>query len=231
MLGLLLDYVDVTRDLTIKRATIETAKRLFQTDKDCATKTEAVTPEMVSPCLAEASVMSRVLEPAQYVTWLDAFLPPAPSADFKPLRSVSFDAVASGRGRAAGANAGTGRGANAQTPPAARGAGAPPGGAPAVAVPPVGATPAPAAAASGRGAGAGPPPRATWIGLAFTRAEAYARVAAALPATDARVAVFRRLAEIHAAGGLKELTHPVAFDSPGVNALAVSYLIAAGGSR
>jgi hypothetical protein len=206
MLGLLLDYVDVTRDMTIKRAATETAKRLFLADNACATKSEATTPEMVSPCLAEAALMSRVLEPAQYVTWLDGFLPAAYTADFKPLRSISFDAVGSGRGRG-------GRGADAP-------AGAAPAGAAA-------AGPAPAA---GRGA-AGPPPRATWIGLAFTRADEYARVAAALPAADPRVAVFRRLAEIHAAGGLQELTHPAAFEAPGVNAFAVSYLIATGGSR
>ena len=208
-LGLLLDYADVTRDMTIKRAVTETARRLYQADKECATKTEAATPEMMSPCLAEAALMSRVLESAPYVTWLDGFLPAAFGSDFKPLRSVSVDAVTNGRGRGAGG---------------ARGGAAPPAATPA-------ASPTPTPAAAGRGAGTGPAPRATWIGLAFTRAEEYARIAAALPAADPRVSVFRRLADIHGAGGLQQLTQPAAFDAPGVNAFAVSYLIAAGESR
>ena len=38
VLGLLLDYVDSTRDMTIKRAVSDAARRLFLTDTDCATK-------------------------------------------------------------------------------------------------------------------------------------------------------------------------------------------------
>src|SRR5207302_747837 len=48
-LNLLLDYVDATRDMTIKRAVSETARRLYSTEKDCATESEAKTPDMVSP--------------------------------------------------------------------------------------------------------------------------------------------------------------------------------------
>jgi hypothetical protein len=215
MLSLLLDYVDATRDQTIRRAVTETARRLYLTDKNCATASEASSPEMVSPCLTEAALMSRVLEPAAYVTWLDAFLPAAHSANFKPLRSISFDATGPARGRG-----GRGDRSSAPTPTA---------------------TPAPAATATGRGATPTPTPsavvamnaRANWIGLAFTRAGAFARVAAALPPTDARVEVFQRLSEIHADMGHRELTHPAAFEAPWVGAFAVSYLLSmpTGGTR
>ena len=197
LLSLLLDYVDATRDQTIRRAVTETARRLYLTDKNCATADEAKSPEMISPCLTEAALMARVLEPPAYVAWLDAFLPPAHSLNFKPLRSISFDATGPARGRG-------GRGA---TP------------APTV-------TPTPAA-------GNGPNPRASWIGLAFTRAGAFARIAAALPPTDPRVEVFRRLSEIHADMGNRERSHPAAFEAPWVGTFAVSYLLSAptGGTR
>jgi len=230
MLGLLLDYVDATRDMTLKRAASDTARRLFESDKNCTTKDEAASPEMVSPCLAEASVMSRVLEPAAFAAWFDAFMPAAFSADFKPLRSISFDSTGTGRrGGGRGANAGAGRGnaqppteppstarGNAQTPPPDPNAPAR-GGAD--------------AAGAGRAGGPAPNPRVQWIGLAFTRADALTRIAAALPPTDARVAVFRRLAAMHASQGQQELKNPGAFDAPWVGALAVSYLLSTGGSR
>lgn len=195
-LGLLLDYVDATRDMTIRRAVSETARRLYLTDTNCATETEAATPEMISPCLAEAAVMSRVLDQAAFVKWFDAFLPAAQSTKFNPLRTISFDAVAPTR-----------RGASRGQ----RDTGAP-------------ATGTPVNPATSN-------PRATWIGLAFTRADAYSRLVTALPATDARIAVFRRLAEIHAEKGQQELVNPAAFDAPWVGALAVSYLTWTGGSR
>jgi hypothetical protein len=42
-------------------------------------------PEVLSPCLSEAALMSRVLESRAYLTWLDRFLPPLQSARFAPL--------------------------------------------------------------------------------------------------------------------------------------------------
>jgi hypothetical protein len=41
--------------------------------------------DILSPCLAEAALMARVLTPAAFVTWLDAFLPPLQSGRFAPL--------------------------------------------------------------------------------------------------------------------------------------------------
>jgi hypothetical protein len=85
-------------------------------------------------------------------------------------------------------------------------------------------------APGGRG-GSQTNPRANWIGLAFTRAAAYSRLAAALPPGDARVAVFRRLADVHAQQGQQQVVTAAAFDAPWVGSLAVSYLLSAGGSR
>jgi hypothetical protein len=41
--------------------------------------------DVVSPCLTEAALMSAVLPPAAFVTWLNAFLPPLESGRFRPL--------------------------------------------------------------------------------------------------------------------------------------------------
>jgi hypothetical protein len=41
--------------------------------------------DILSPCLSEAAVMSRVLEPAAYVPWVGRFLPPLQSGRFAPL--------------------------------------------------------------------------------------------------------------------------------------------------
>lgn len=41
--------------------------------------------DVVSPCLTEAALMSRVLAPSEFAAWLDAFLPPVQSARFAPL--------------------------------------------------------------------------------------------------------------------------------------------------
>ena len=205
VLGLLLDYVDATRDMTIKRAVSDAARRLFQTDADCATKSEAATPEMVSPCLAEAAVMSRVLDSAAFTPWFDKFLPAANVAAFHPLLSVPYDVVGGGRGR--------GRGGPA--PPNSANAPAAPG----------------QAGETTPGAARGPQtnPRANWIALAFTRADAYSNLAAALPSTDPRVGVFRRLADIHAESGQHEATSAAAFDAPWVGAYAVAYLTSSRG--
>jgi hypothetical protein len=208
-LGLLLDYVDATRDTTLKRAVNDAARRLFLKDNTCATETEAASPEMVSPCLEEAALMSRVLDASEFKPWFDKVLPPPQFVTFKPLLSISFDKLG-GRPSTSLGTRGRGRGNAAPgttTPPAADAA-----------------TSAPTGARGGSATGAASTARANWTGLAFTRARAFERLAAALPADDSRVAVFRRLADIHAENGQREAVTAAAFDAPWVGAYAVAYL-------
>jgi Protein of unknown function (DUF2891) len=82
---LMLDYVDITKDETLRAAISETATRFYSQDKNCETKTEPAGSDFLSPCLTEAAVMSRVLDRQAFQTWFDTFLPPMFSADFKPL--------------------------------------------------------------------------------------------------------------------------------------------------
>jgi len=62
------------------------------------------------------------------------------------------------------------------------------------------------------------------IGLAWTRADAFERIASALPADDKRTPVFKRLAAIHAAKAAQGMTDPVALDAAWLGTYAVAYL-------
>ena len=61
--------------------------------------TAAGTQDILSPCLMEAALMARVLAPAVFARWLDAFLPPLQSARFAPLTEAA-GATATGNDRA-----------------------------------------------------------------------------------------------------------------------------------
>jgi hypothetical protein len=220
-LGLLLEYVDVTKDTTIQRSSTDAAKRFYLSDTTCATETEASSPELVSPCLAEAALMSRVLDRAAFVAWFDKVMPQPHSVKFRPLTTLSLDATGRRGGRGS-------RGATAATPPPTPPVDRPAAGERGAGTEPARTMEAEAAAAGagqGRGRGGPPPnPRATWAGLAFTRAIALSRIAAALPPDDKRVPVLRRLEAIHAEKGLQGLVDPAAFDAPWLGAFAISYL-------
>jgi hypothetical protein len=132
--------------------------------------------EILSPCLTEAALMSRVLEPRAFVAWLDAFLPPLQSGLFAPLtEAVNIPVAAPPTANAATAA----RGAAPDTSPAALAAAA-------------------AAAAAALGV-----ERARLSALSFERAQAMERIAHALPPTDTRVAAWHRLSAIQADRGFE----------------------------
>jgi hypothetical protein len=84
-INLLLDYTEITKDTALRETALQTARRFFANDRGCATSFEPQGTDFLSPCLAEAQVMSKVLDRAQFQTWLNDFLPPLYSRDFKPL--------------------------------------------------------------------------------------------------------------------------------------------------
>jgi hypothetical protein len=68
------------------RAAIERAcRRFYEADRGCPTDYEPSGEDFISPCLAEADLMRRVLPGSQYAGWLKSFLPPFTSPRFKPL--------------------------------------------------------------------------------------------------------------------------------------------------
>jgi len=69
----------------LRDAAVKTANRFFQNDRGCPTAYEPGGSEFLSPCLAEAGLMSKVLDREHFVPWLNDFLPPIYSDAFKPL--------------------------------------------------------------------------------------------------------------------------------------------------
>lgn len=82
-MSLALDGAALAEDDTLKNAVHDNALRLFSKDKNCPTNFEPQNADLLSACLTEAALMGRVMEPAAFVKWLDAFLPPAYAEDFQ----------------------------------------------------------------------------------------------------------------------------------------------------
>ncbi len=84
-LTMLLEYTEIVPDQPLHDIAMQTASRFFANDRDCPTAYEPGGAEFLSPCLAEARLMSQVLDRQHFVTWFDQFLPAAYSEAFKPL--------------------------------------------------------------------------------------------------------------------------------------------------
>ena len=78
--GLILDYA---RENDPALASMVTAKvREFHLkDRDCPINYEPSGQDFLSPCIAEADVMRRVLPPAEFAKWLTKFLPRIPTTN------------------------------------------------------------------------------------------------------------------------------------------------------
>jgi hypothetical protein len=82
-MSLALDGANLADNTTLKTAIHDTALRLFTKDKNCSTNFEPQNSDLVSSCLTEAALMGRVMEQAEYLKWLDTFLPPVYSDLFQ----------------------------------------------------------------------------------------------------------------------------------------------------
>jgi len=79
--GLILDWARIAGDEETEALLSETALRLYARDRDCPLAYEPSGQDFLSPCLAEADLMRRVLGPAEYADWLESFLPGIPPDD------------------------------------------------------------------------------------------------------------------------------------------------------
>ncbi|MFH2053504.1 MAG: DUF2891 domain-containing protein [bacterium] len=77
--GLVLDYARDADDQELAGLVEETARRLYLPDRGVDLAFEPSGQDFLSPALAEADLMRRVLDPAAFAGWLDAFLPQVPS--------------------------------------------------------------------------------------------------------------------------------------------------------
>jgi hypothetical protein len=90
--GLALDWARTAGDETIEELLEETTRRLYLADRACPLAYEPSGQDFLSPCLAEADLLRRVLAPADFAAWLGDFLPQVPadgSAAWLPVGIVT----------------------------------------------------------------------------------------------------------------------------------------------
>ena len=77
-LGLLIDSARIDRNQDFLDLLLKRTRDFYLNDKACPLSYEPSGEDFLSPCLAEADVMRRVLPPAEYSRWLTDFLPQIP---------------------------------------------------------------------------------------------------------------------------------------------------------
>jgi Protein of unknown function (DUF2891) len=82
-MGLMLDYARITGDANFGRLVESRARDYYLKDRNCPLSYEPSGEDFLSPCLAEADVMRRILPPDEFVLWFNEFLP---RVDLEPTR-------------------------------------------------------------------------------------------------------------------------------------------------
>ena len=77
--GLVWDWAQTVHNSEMQALLREKAKQFYLADKTCPLAYEPSGQDFLSPCLAEADFVRRVLEPREFARWLTAFLPQVPS--------------------------------------------------------------------------------------------------------------------------------------------------------
>ena len=76
--GLILDWARSIRNDSMERAVVAKIREFHLTDRACPLAYEPSGQDFLSPCIAEADLMRRVLGPADFARWLTGFLPQIP---------------------------------------------------------------------------------------------------------------------------------------------------------
>lgn len=87
--GLALDYARRIGDRVLDGLLVDAVRRFYASDRDCPLAYEPSGHDFLSPCLAEADVMRRLLPPDAFAGWLDGFLPGIGREDWLPVARVS----------------------------------------------------------------------------------------------------------------------------------------------
>jgi hypothetical protein len=77
--GLIWDWAGAAGDSEMRRQLTDAAQRFYSADRNCPLAYEPSGQDFLSPCLAEADFMRRVLDPAAFSRWLKTFLPMIPT--------------------------------------------------------------------------------------------------------------------------------------------------------
>jgi hypothetical protein len=82
-MGLMLDYARITGNADFGKLVESRARDYFLKDKACPLNYEPSGEDFLSPCLAEADAVRRILPAAEFAPWFAAFLP---HIDLEPTR-------------------------------------------------------------------------------------------------------------------------------------------------
>ncbi len=82
--GLVFDWARVAGDDAMVKLLEERVKVFYGKDRDCPLAYEPGGQDFLSPCLAEADLMRRLMTPEEYGPWLRAFLPSIPQSAAQP---------------------------------------------------------------------------------------------------------------------------------------------------
>ncbi|MCG6948410.1 MAG: DUF2891 domain-containing protein [Acidobacteria bacterium] len=77
--GLVLDWAEAVGDEDMVTLVKGASLRFYLEDRACPLGYEPSGQDFLSPCIAEADLMRRILPPSQFARWLDAFLPEIPA--------------------------------------------------------------------------------------------------------------------------------------------------------
>ncbi|MGH8130071.1 MAG: DUF2891 domain-containing protein [Steroidobacteraceae bacterium] len=76
--GLIRDWALVAGDTAMRDLIDERSRSYYLADVDCPLEYEPSGEDFLSPCLAEADLMRRVMSPPEFAAWLSRFLPSIP---------------------------------------------------------------------------------------------------------------------------------------------------------
>ena len=76
--GLAWDWAGIAGDARMRALLADAAQRFYAHDRDCPLAYEPSGEDFLSPCLAEADFMRRVLPAPEFSAWLTGFLPQVP---------------------------------------------------------------------------------------------------------------------------------------------------------
>jgi len=85
-LGLMLDYARISGNAEFRSLLESRVRAYYLKDRECPLAYEPSGEDFLSPCLAEADVVRRILPPAEFVRWFDGFLPRVDVEQLQPTR-------------------------------------------------------------------------------------------------------------------------------------------------
>ena len=87
--GLALDYARQVDDAAFEQLLVDTSRRFYAEDRDCPIHYEPSGHDFLSPCLAEADLMRRLMPESEFADWLTGFLPRIGEEGWLPVAVVT----------------------------------------------------------------------------------------------------------------------------------------------